>query len=148
MTFFDPQTWDGRYFDGSWVSTPDTAAVISPSTGETIGRVAAATAADLDRTVDAARRAQTAWAAAPAEERAAAMRRAAAIIEENTETLARWLSDEAGSAQGKAHFEASLVANEFHLAAATAMMPYGQLLRSARGRASASAVAAPSEWSA
>ena len=70
MTFFDPQTWDGRYFDGSWVSTPDTAAVVSPSTGETIGRVAAATAADLDRTVDAARRAQTAWAAAPAEERA------------------------------------------------------------------------------
>lgn len=138
MTFFDPQTWDGRYFDGSWVSTPDTAAVVSPSTGETIGRVAAATAADLDRTVDAARRAQTAWAAAPAEERAAVMRRAAAIIEENTETLARWLSDEAGSAQGKAHFEANLVANEFHLAAATAMMPYGQLLRSARPRLSLS----------
>ncbi|KEP73835.1 hypothetical protein HR12_35540, partial [Microbacterium sp. SUBG005] len=65
-----------------------------------------------------------------AEERAAVMRRAAAIIEENTGTLARWLGDEAGSAQGKAHFEAGLVANEFHLAAATAMMPYGQLLRS------------------
>ncbi len=136
MTFFDPQTWDGRYFDGSWVSTPDTAAVVSPSTGETIGRVAASTAADLDRSVEAARRAQSAWAAAPAEERAAVMRRAAAIIEENIGTLARWLSDEAGSAQGKAHFEAGLVANEFHLAAATAMMPYGQLLRSARPRLS------------
>ncbi len=138
MTFFDPQTWEGRYFDGSWVSTPDTAAVVSPSTGEMIARVAAPTAADLDRSADAARRAQTAWAAAPAEERAAVMRRAATLIEENTETLARWLGDEAGSAQGKAHFEAGLVANEFHLAAATAMMPYGQLLRSARPRLSLS----------
>ncbi len=100
--------------------------------------MAAPTAADLDRSADAAHRAQTAWAAAPAEERAAVMRRAATIIEENTETLARWLGDEAGSAQGKAHFEAGLVANEFHLAAATAMMPYGQLLRSARPRLSLS----------
>lgn len=41
MTFFDPQNRDDRYLDGSWVSTPDTAAVVSPSTGETIDRVAA-----------------------------------------------------------------------------------------------------------
>jgi benzaldehyde dehydrogenase (NAD) len=138
MTFFDATTWDGRYFDGSWVRTPDTAAVVSPSTGATIGRVAAATAEDLDRAVDAAQRAQTAWAARPAEERAAVMRRAAAIIDDNAETLARWLGDEAGSAQGKAHFEAGLVSNEFHLAAATALMPYGQLLRSGRPRLSLS----------
>jgi len=138
MTFFDPQTWSGRYFDGTWAGGSATAPVTSPSTGEVIGHVAVGTVDDLDRTVHAARRAQMEWAATPAEHRAAVMRRAAAIIEENTDTLARWLSDEAGSAQGKAHFEAGLVANEFHLAAATAMMPYGQLLRSARPRLSLS----------
>lgn len=136
MTFFDPQTWDGRYFDGSWVSTPETAAVVSPSTGGEIARVAIATADDLSRTVESARRAQGPWAALPAEERAAVLRRAGALLEENTDTLAHWLSEEAGSAQGKAQFEAGLVANEFHLAAATALMPYGQLLRSARPRLS------------
>lgn len=137
MTFFDPQTWTDRYFDGEWVRG-ESADVVSPSTGRAIGSVGTATAADLDRVVTAARRAQTEWAARPADDRAAILRRAAALIEENTATLAQWLSDEAGSAQGKAHFEAGLVASEFHLAAATALMPYGQLLRSSRPRLSMS----------
>lgn len=137
MTFFDPQTWTDRYFDGEWVRG-ESADVVSPSTGQAIGSVGTATAADLDRVVNAARRAQTEWAARPADDRAAILRRAAALIEENTATLAQWLSDEAGSAQGKAHFEAGLVASEFHLAAATALMPYGQLLRSSRPRLSMS----------
>jgi benzaldehyde dehydrogenase (NAD) len=138
MTFFDPQTWDGRFFNGTWASASSTTPVVSPSTGATLGRVAAATADDLASTVESARRAQRAWAARPAEERAAVLRRAATLLEENTALLAQWLGDEAGSAQGKAHFEAGLVANEFHLAAATALMPYGQLLRSARPRLSMS----------
>ena len=136
MTFFDPQTWDGRYFDGSWALAAQTSPVTSPSTGESIARVAATTPADLDAAVQSARAAQHAWAAVPAEQRAAVMRRAAAIIEEHADTLAHWLSDEAGSAQGKAHFESGLVANEFHLAAGTALMPYGQLLQSSRPRLS------------
>ncbi|GAA4344107.1 aldehyde dehydrogenase family protein [Microbacterium rhizosphaerae] len=138
MTFFDPQTWDGRYFNGSWMPASSTFPVVSPSTGETLGSVASATADDLAATVERARLAQVAWAASPAEERAAVLRRAAALLEENTGVLAQWLSDEAGSSQGKALFEAGLVANEFHLAAATALMPYGQLLRSARPRLSLS----------
>jgi len=47
-----------------------------------------------------------------------------------------WLVDEAGSGQGKAAFEAGLVISELHHAAATALMPYGQLLQSSHPRLS------------
>src|SRR5690606_35112942 len=55
-----------------------------------------------------------------------------------SDVLARWLMDEGGGAQGKAAFESGLVASEFYLASATAMMPYGQLLRTAKPRISMS----------
>ncbi|MGV3712870.1 benzaldehyde dehydrogenase [Pseudolysinimonas sp.] len=138
MTFFEQSTWDGRTYLGGWTALSSTTVIVSPSTGEKIGAYAQGTAKDIETAADLAVSAQRLWATTPPDERAAILRRAATLIEENQGVLAQWLSDEAGSAQGKAGFEASLVASEFHLAAATAMMPYGQLLRSHKPRLSMS----------
>ncbi|WP_062381624.1 aldehyde dehydrogenase family protein [Demequina pelophila] len=136
MLLFDQNGWDSRTYLGGWTTLGATADAVSPSTGERLGSFAVATAADVETAVDLAVSAQKTWAATSPEEKAAVLRKAAALLEGTTEVLATWLADEAGSAHGKAAFEAGLVASEFHLAAATAMMPYGQLLRTGRPRTS------------
>lgn len=136
MTFFEQSTWEGRTWIDGWTSTDATADVVNPATGQRIARYGVATPDDVDRAASAAVDAQRAWAAEPAEVRAAVLRRAAALIEEHQSVLADWTIREGGAGAGKAAFEAGLVAGEFHLAAATAMMPYGQLLQTGRPRLS------------
>jgi len=136
MGFFEQSTWDGRTYLGGWSRLGGTTEIISPSTGLRIGSYAQGTADDIETAADLAVSAQRLWAQVSPDDRSAVLRRAAAIIEDNVEVLAHWLSNESGSANGKAGFEASLVAAEFHLASATAMMPYGQILRTGRPRLS------------
>ncbi|MDR6144074.1 acyl-CoA reductase-like NAD-dependent aldehyde dehydrogenase [Microbacterium foliorum] len=138
MEFFESTSWQGSYYAGGWKRAGHTADVVSPSTGEILGSFGVASPDDLDHAVRAAAVAQREWGARPADERSAIMRRAGEIIDRHSGVLAEWLIDEAGSGQGKAAFESGLVASEFHLAAATAMMPYGQLLQSAKPRLSMS----------
>lgn len=136
MTFFENSDWDGRVFDGAWTRTAVTAEIRSPSTGQALGKYGLASAEDVRASVAAASVAQREWAARPAEERSVILRRAGDIITAHQDTLAEWLINEAGSGMGKAAFEAGLVSSEFYQAAATAMVPYGSLLRSARPRLS------------
>ncbi|MCU1546279.1 MAG: aldehyde dehydrogenase [Homoserinimonas sp.] len=137
MTFFDPQEWDGRFYSNGWTTGGGgTQAAVNPATGEEIATFAVATPEDVHAAAAVARTAQTSWAAASFEERAAVMRRAGALIEQHAEVLADWLVREGGAGHGKAAFESHLVSGEYHLAAGTAMAPYGQLLRSAKPRLS------------
>ena len=137
MTFFDPESWTGRLYSSGWTTgSGGTHDVVEPATGQTIGSFAVATAEDVARAVDVAAKAQREWAAQPYTERARVMRNAARLIEEQAPVLADWLVREAGSGQGKAAFEAGLVAGEYHTGAATAEAPYGQLLRTAMPRLS------------
>lgn len=136
MTFFAQETWNGRGYVAGWVRFDDEAPVISPSTGETLGGYGVGSPQDMAHAIERADAAQRDWAARPAPERAAVMRRAAGVLDEHAGVLAQWLIAEAGSAQGKAAFEVGLVTSELHLAAATAEMPYGQLLTSAHPRLS------------
>jgi benzaldehyde dehydrogenase (NAD) len=136
MTFFAEPDWVGRGYLGEWTALEQTAPVVSPSSGETLASVGLGGAGDIATAVERAAAAQPDWAGLPAPDRAAVIRRAAAVVEAQRDTLARWLMDEAGSARGKAEFEVGLVLDELHHAAATAMMPYGQLLRTSRPRLS------------
>ena len=67
---------DVIYVGGAWAdsSAQDTIDVINPATEETIDRVPAGTAADVDRAVAEARRALPGWEATPPAERAAHLR--------------------------------------------------------------------------
>ncbi|WP_298746244.1 aldehyde dehydrogenase family protein [uncultured Serinicoccus sp.] len=78
------------------VSVQDGRAIHDPATGDLIGHTAECTAEDLDRAVAAARAAQPAWAARGYEGRRERLMRAAELVEENSEALARLLSREQG----------------------------------------------------
>ena len=86
------------FLNGEWRDASDGATfdVVDPATGEVIAKVADATADDVRAMVDAAAAVQDSWAAVPAVERAAIMRRAARIFEERIDDLARLLSREQG----------------------------------------------------
>jgi len=129
--------WDGKVFAGDWRETEGGALeVTAPATGEVLATVGRATAADVAESVRIAGEAQAAWAAATYDVRAAVLRRAAQILEADPDRLARWIVEEAGSAQGKAGFEVSLVVSELQESAALASAPYGELLRSSKPRLS------------
>ncbi len=136
MTFFTQEIWTGRgYLDG-WAYLDQTTTVTSPSTGEPLAEIGLGSPEDMTAAVERADAAQRDWGSLPPEERAAVMRRAAALLDQHRDVLSHWLTTEAGSAHGKAAFEAGLVADECNLAAGTALMPYGELLASSHPRLS------------
>ena len=81
------------YIDGGWQAPDSTERfdVISPATGEKIGFVPAANDADIDRAVEAARKAfyETDWPTRPVAERAEMMERLAALIAEHAPEFCR-----------------------------------------------------------
>jgi betaine-aldehyde dehydrogenase len=80
------------HYGGAWHASAGarTIAVSSPSTGESLGTTADATAEDVDRAVTAARTAFFLWREVPAQERASAIRKASGILRQNADELA-WL---------------------------------------------------------
>ncbi len=136
MTFFAQDSWQGRGYLGGWTRFDRTAEVVSPSTGKVLAEIGIGGPAEMTEAIERADAAQRDWGALPAERRAAVLREAAAVFAENRAVLAHWLSAEGGAAHAKADFEAGLIADELHQAAATAMMPYGELLTSPHRRLS------------
>jgi len=80
------------YYGGDWHDSPArrTIDVIAPATGDALGTVIDASADDIERAVAAARKAFLAWRDVPAQQRARAIRAAAAILIANADELA-WL---------------------------------------------------------
>jgi len=78
------------YYGGRWVKPIDGRYVdsISPGTGEPLGPVADATAADVDAAVAAAKAAFEDWRRVPPLERARMLKRIAAILREHSDELA------------------------------------------------------------
>src|SRR5579862_4122186 len=87
-----------NFVGGTWVAaTGDrTRTIVSPVTGETLAEVPDAGPDDVDAAVAAARRAQPAWAARSAWERAAICHAIADLIDERREDFARELTMEQG----------------------------------------------------
>jgi betaine-aldehyde dehydrogenase len=79
----------GLYYGGGWhTSAGREIAVTSPATGESLGTAVDATTDDVDRAVTAARQAFLLWRDTPAQERAKAIRKAAAILRQHADELA------------------------------------------------------------
>jgi benzaldehyde dehydrogenase (NAD) len=86
-------TWRGRLFGAEWHNAAGGSLdVIEPATGATLTRVGNATATDVRRAAAEARAAQPAWAATPYEKRAAILRKAARVLEDNQEELIPWIA--------------------------------------------------------
>ena len=125
----DGLDWQGKVFSNGWV-IPQGGELksVEPATGDVLARVGLANAADIAAAAAAARRAQPDWAARPGPQRAALIRRAARVLEDNRAEFERWLVREGGAIPGKAAFEVELVLGELWEAAALPTQPVGQLL--------------------
>ncbi len=91
--------YDEHYLDGGWVASTGSGAfeIVNATTEQVMGRIPDGTAADVDRAVEAARRAQPGWAARPAAERAEWLRRIAQGLEDRGESLIALLIGEVGT---------------------------------------------------
>src|SRR5215203_6134580 len=87
-----------NFVGGKWVDAVDgdTMEVLNPATGETIAEVPLGTEADVDRAVDAAKRALPEWLETTPGERAAVLLELADVIDDNAEELARRESGNVG----------------------------------------------------
>jgi benzaldehyde dehydrogenase (NAD) len=137
VTFLKDEAWQGRVYSGGWV-TPDggDAAVIEPATGAELARTGIAAPADVARAARLAAAAQPAWAAVPHTERAALLRRAAAIWEANAAEIEQWVIRESGKIAPAAQFETHVAVGEIYEAATLPSRPYGELLQSEQPRLS------------
>jgi benzaldehyde dehydrogenase (NAD) len=133
----DPSTFNGTIYSNGWVAANggDTA-ITEPATGAELGRTGVANESDVDRASAAAAAAQKDWAAAPFDERAAVLRKAGMLIEQNFDELRTWVIRETGAVPGAAEFFVGVAAQECYEAAALASQPPGQLLPTSQPRLS------------
>jgi betaine-aldehyde dehydrogenase len=87
-----------NFIDGKFVDSAEgqTEPVLNPATGESIADAPVSTGEDVDRAVDAARRAFPEWMTKPPGERALALVRLADVIEEHADELSGLEADNAG----------------------------------------------------
>jgi lactaldehyde dehydrogenase/glycolaldehyde dehydrogenase len=116
--------------DGKRVAGGKTREVVSPTTGKAIAVVPEATAADAERALAAARRAQRPGGGMAPLERAHVMRRISSLLRREAETLARLIVDEQGKPIAEARGEAAGAAEFFDSFAEFARRIEGQILPS------------------
>ncbi|VCU68924.1 Alpha-ketoglutaric semialdehyde dehydrogenase [Pigmentiphaga humi] len=123
------------YIDGQWIggNGRDTIPVIDPATGEAIGDLPVATAADLDRALQSAASAWPTWSATPAVERGRLLRRAAENFRSRRESIARMLTQEEGKPLSEALVEVDGAAGHIEWMAEEGRRGYGRVVAGPAG---------------
>ncbi len=118
------------FINGSWQigEGRDLFPVVNPANGETIAEVPMASAADLDAALDAADKAFLVWRATPVDQRAAVLRKTAALLRERVEAIATLLTLEQGKLLAEARAEVLSSAQIFDWCAEEASRTYGRVL--------------------
>lgn len=118
----------GLFINGQWRSaaSSEVREVIDPTNEEVIGWIPVATRADLDAAVDASEAAFRVWRQTSPWERSALLHRAAALIRERAEAIARMMSAETGKPLAQARGECSDAADQFDWYAGETQRIYGQ----------------------
>ncbi|VWX58994.1 Alpha-ketoglutaric semialdehyde dehydrogenase 1 [Burkholderiales bacterium 8X] len=118
--------------DGQWVDAigGKTLDVVNPATGQPIGKVAHAGKADLDRALASAQRGFDKWKNIPANQRAETMRRAAGLIRERADSIARLLTQEQGKPLVEAKGETMAAADIIEWFADEGRRVYGRIVPS------------------
>ena len=105
-----------------------THAVVNPASGEILGQLPLADAADLDRALDAAQRGFRIWRGAPPLKRAAVLSGAARLMLERQEQIARIATLEEGKTLPEARIEVGMIVGLFNFYAGECLRTYGRLL--------------------
>ncbi|HEX4459035.1 MAG TPA: NAD-dependent succinate-semialdehyde dehydrogenase [Polyangia bacterium] len=121
---------EANYIGGAWTASERRTAVVDPATGATLGSVPDAGAVETRAAIAAAHAAFPEWRAKTAGERAAILRRLAALVTENTEDLARILTAEQGKPLAEARSEVGSSAAYILWFAEEARRVYGDVVPS------------------
>ena len=118
------------YIDGEWVGVGHRRVhqVLNPATGQTMGDLPLADAADLDRALEAAAKGYKLWRATPAPDRARVLKKAADLMRERVEHIARIATMEEGKTIGESRIETNVTANWLEFAGEEAKRSYGRVL--------------------
>jgi succinate-semialdehyde dehydrogenase / glutarate-semialdehyde dehydrogenase len=124
------QTDLALFIDGAWQSGEgrDAAPVVNPATGDTIADVPLASAADLDQALEAADRGFKVWRDTDVDTRGGILRKAAALLRERSEDIARTMTMEQGKPLAEARGEVAGSAQLFDWYAEEAKRNYGRVL--------------------
>ncbi|MDF1586692.1 NAD-dependent succinate-semialdehyde dehydrogenase [Marinimicrococcus flavescens] len=118
------------YIDGRWMPAEagETVKMIDPATEEQVGSFAQAQSKDVLKAIEAAERAFATWSKVPAWERSNLLRKAASLLAERSEQVARRITLECGKpfAQAKGEVQASVECIDWF--ADEARRIYGQIL--------------------
>jgi succinate-semialdehyde dehydrogenase/glutarate-semialdehyde dehydrogenase len=118
------------YIDGQWVDAASgkTLAVINPANESTLAEVAYGGRAEADRAIEAAARAFPAWKAATAYDRARVLKKAAELIRERADAIARTMTQEQGKPLPEARGETLATADTFEWFAEEGKRAYGRTI--------------------
>ena len=115
---------------GEWVSGGEREhiPVVNPATEEVLGQLPLATHADLDLALAAARDAFPAWRAKPPHERGRILKRAADLLRERIDDIARIATQEEGKTLAETRIEVGMAADIFEWYAEEGRRAYGRVL--------------------
>lgn len=118
------------FIGGEWRDAADgrTIDVVDPATSEPIGKVAHASKADLDAALDAVSRGFEVWSATSAYDRSKIMRRAADLLRERADAIARIMTREQGKPVDQSKVEILAGADIIEWFAEEARRTYGQII--------------------
>jgi len=114
--------------DGQWVGGGNPLEVKNKYDGSTVGVLPTARREDLDRAIDAAQRAEDVMADMPAYKRADILLKAAALLRERSDDLAKTIAAEAGKALKFARAEVDRAISTFTIAAEEAKRLHGETI--------------------
>jgi succinate-semialdehyde dehydrogenase / glutarate-semialdehyde dehydrogenase len=116
--------------DGERVAagTRRTHRVVNPATGDTLGELPLADAADLDRALETAQRGFRLWRDSTPQKRAAVLQGAAQLLTERADDLARTATLEQGKPLAEARMEVAMVVGLFNFYAGECQRVYGRAL--------------------
>jgi 1-pyrroline dehydrogenase len=117
-----------NFVGGEWVDAVDggTMEVLNPATGEAIAEVPACTAADVDRAVEAAKRALPEWLDSTPGERAEVLLKLADVVDANAEELAEIESRNVGKPLSSARDEMPVCSDNLRFFAGAARVLEGR----------------------
>lgn len=118
------------FIDGNWADAEDgrVLPIVNPATEETIGTVAHAGVAELDRALAAAERGFRSWSATSAFERSKVLRRAAELLRQRVDDIAPILTQEQGKPLREARTEVLSAADMADWFAEEGRRTYGRVI--------------------
>ncbi|WP_163029226.1 NAD-dependent succinate-semialdehyde dehydrogenase, partial [Pseudomonas viridiflava] len=120
------------YIDGQWRASRDgrTISVINPATGDALGTVAHAGITDLDEALVAAEKGFTTWRNTSAYDRYKIMQKAANLVRERADAIARIMTQEQGKPLAEARMETLSAADMIDWLAEEGRRSYGRIVPS------------------